>query len=55
MSCIGMKHAEGRAFQTATVGAITTGGILAAPILTTEFQHAVGGFITLVSFLPPWL
>ena len=43
LSILGIKNGEGRAFQAACVGAFVSGGILAAPILVTEFNKAVGG------------
>lgn len=51
LSALGMKHAEGRAFQTATVGALSSGGVLAAPLLTTEFKGALGGMLMLLPSL----
>jgi type IV secretory pathway VirB2 component (pilin) len=46
LSCISMKHAEERAFQTSVVGGVASGGVLAAPLLTNEFRGALTGVLS---------
>ena len=51
LSAYGLKHSEGRAHNACMMGAIASGGILAAPILVNEFQSIMSGMIWLPSLL----
>lgn len=51
LGSMGLKHTEGRAHMAVGSMMIASGGVLAAPLLTTEFQHSIGGILLLPSLL----